>query len=85
MTFHDIFAKRPASDLFSQGASFGVDWDGPLPADSDTTVEVPDTPQSLSDSDYGEMCETINPLSITRSMEQIFTWNVYSLYIARSL
>ena len=46
---------------FSQ---FGIDWNGPMPEDATcTTVEIPPSPCPLTDSDYAEMCTTINPLA----------------------
>lgn len=43
---------------------FGVDWNGPLPSDSDDTgdaVEVPETFCPLSAADQHELLHTISP------------------------
>ena len=48
--------------LFS---TYGVDWDGPPPSDSDgrDTVVVPATACPLSQSDMAELCSHHNPLN----------------------
>ena len=40
-----------------------IDWDGPLPCDSYDSVEVPETSQPLTEEDYQDLTDQINPLS----------------------
>lgn len=40
----------------------GIDWDGPLPSDADSTVILEPLEQPISDLDYHEMTTVINPL-----------------------
>lgn len=43
---------------------FGIDWDGPLPdITCDSHVEVPLVESPLTDSEYTELCEQINPIA----------------------
>ena len=43
-------------------ASYGVDWNGPLPTDDDAErVVVPDISIKLDDEEYAELQETIDP------------------------
>lgn len=44
----------------------GIDWNGPIPYDSDDdTVIVDPPPQIITDRDFQELSETINPLDPT--------------------
>ena len=47
-----------------EAQTFGVDWNGPLPAEDNErdTVEVPDTDCPLCDADQAELQRTISPL-----------------------
>ncbi len=44
---------------------FGVDWDGPIPVDSDEveSVSIPCIDNPLPDIDFSNLCATIDPLS----------------------
>ena len=49
---------------------YGIDWDGPIPAEADVDVEavlVPETNCPLSQVDYHELSHSINPLRESNS------------------
>jgi len=43
---------------------FGIDWDGPLPdVTCDSHVEVPTIESPLTDNEYTEVCQQIDPIA----------------------
>lgn len=48
----------------------GIDWDGPLPdVTCDSYLEVPNVESPLTDSDYKELCEQIDPIADSEEHE----------------
>lgn len=45
-----------------EGEEFGIDWDGPLPSDLNSAVEVNPPDMPLSYESYEELCSTVFPL-----------------------
>lgn len=49
---------------------YGIDWDGPVPeepVEDDISVEVPETSNPLSDEQFQELSNRINPLRISNN------------------
>lgn len=55
--------------LQGQWHEYGIDWDGPLPDENDdyAQVEVPETRNPLSEDNFHELVQTIDPLSASES------------------
>ncbi len=44
--------------------TYGVDWDGPIPADADeVVVEIPPIPTQLSESELDDLVMNVDPLA----------------------
>ena len=53
-----------------QWHEYGIDWDGPLPDENDddfAQVEVPETRNPLSEDNFRELVQSIDPLSPSES------------------
>lgn len=59
------YAARELQDQLSQDWSqYGIDWEGPLPqGDSNEELVVPDIANPLSNRDFDDLLEHVNPLA----------------------